>query len=65
MEQFPKLKMNNLNYDNNYISDILQYIETNISEDLGTDILSGIGCVSQDKLYYDFLDLTRTSCNGL
>lgn len=46
---------------NEYMRELLYYIENNISSDLGTGLLSSIGYASRPKLYRSFYDLTGHS----
>ncbi len=44
-----------------YMHSLLRYIENNMSADLKTELLSSVGYVSRDKLYYDFYNMSGHS----
>lgn len=46
--------MNEANHKSKHMQILFQYIENNMSTDLDTVLLSKIGYVSRNKLYYDF-----------
>lgn len=46
---------------NEYMQSLLRYIESNISDELETELLSSVGYVSRGKLYYDFYSLSGHS----
>jgi len=48
-------------YRNEYLQSLLYYIESNISADIDTGLLSSVGYVSRDKLYSDFYSLSGHS----
>lgn len=48
-------------YKSEYMRSLLRYIENNMSADLKTKLLSSVGYVSRDKLYYDFYNMSGHS----
>jgi len=48
-------------YSSEYIHNLFQYIENNLSADLDTGLLSSVGYASHAKLYRDFYNLTGHS----
>ena len=44
-----------------HMHSLFRYIESNISADLDTELLSSVGYVSRDKLYHDFYSISGHS----
>lgn len=52
------MSMKQATYRYKYVNELFIYIESNISDELETTLLSIIGYVAHDKLYKDFYSLS-------
>ena len=53
--------MNDITHKTQYMHNLLQHIENNMSDDIDTALLSSVGYVSRRKLYYDFYSISGHS----